>query len=281
LSNWFVERLHKGSGQKLLIENLVYQGKTAFQDVVIFDNPGFGRVLALDDVFQTSTRDEFVYHEMLAHVPMLSHGNVKSVLIIGGADGGMLEEVLKHPVDNVTMVDIDGELIELAKLHLREICGDAFEDPRATVLVDDGIQFVSDCTEGFDLIIVDSTDPQGPGEVLFSREFYEHCRRILNDGGLVVTQNGVPFHQPAEIINTRSRWQGLFDASGFYLAAVPGYVGGFMALGWGGASIDLTAINLDQIASRFESLDLKTEYYTPEIHRAAFALPPYVQSLMD
>ncbi len=280
MTDWFEETLHDGAAHRLRIDKLIYRGTTEFQDVLIFDNASFGRVLALDGIVQTTTRDEFIYHEMLAHVPIVGHGSVQSVLIIGGGDGGMLEEVLKHPVRKATMVDIDGELVDLARRHLREICGDAFDDARAEVVVGDGVRYVAETDKRFDVIIVDSTDPVGPGEALFSRPFYQGCRRCLEPSGVLVTQNGVPFYQADELRQTTSHWQGLFDQYGAFVAPVPAYVGGFMAFGWAGAGADLSAFDRETLNGRLAGLDLGTRYYSADIHAASFALPASISNLI-
>jgi spermidine synthase len=249
--------------------------------MVLFENTTFGRALALDGVLQTTEKDEFIYHEMLAHLPILAHGAVRRVLIIGGGDGGMLEEVLKHRgVERVTMVDIDDTVIELSKLHLRSICGEAFEDPRLDLVIADGVDFVKTCAERYDVIIVDSTDPLGPGEVLFTEAFYQSCKRCLTPGGVLVTQNGVPFLQGAELSGTIACLRPLFADATCYLATVPTYVGGPMAFGWASDDPALRRNPVEVLRERFEAAGIDSRYYSPEIHLAAFTLPPYVAELM-
>ena len=192
MTRWVEETLHADLHVKLRADKVLYDSRTAHQRLEIFENATFGRVMALDGVLQTTEADEFIYHEMLAHLPILAHGQVRQVLIIGGGDGGMLEEVLKHrEVEKVTMVDIDDTVVELAKQHLRAICGAAFEDPRGELVIADGTAFVRDCTERYDVMIVDSTDPIGPGEALFTEGFHADCKSCLAEGGVLVTQNGV------------------------------------------------------------------------------------------
>ena len=166
--DWFEETLHPGFHSRLGIDRVLHETKTYHQHLIIFDNEEFGRVLALDGVVQTTERDEFIYHEMLAHTPILAHGRARNVLIVGGGDGGMLEEVLKHDsVETAVQVEIDDTVVELAKQHLRMICDDAYEDPRTELVIADGVEYVNETDRRFDIIIVDSTDPIGPGEVLF------------------------------------------------------------------------------------------------------------------
>lgn len=278
--DWFREKLYPTVLQSFARNTPLYEGKTAFQQVEIFENDALGRVMALDGIVQTTERDEFIYHEMLAHVPLFAHGAAHDVLIIGGGDGGALREVLRHGVSRVTMVDIDGEVIDLSRRYLPNLSAGAFDDPRATVVVGDGLQFVADTQERYDVIIVDSTDPIGPGEGLFTRTFYARCAEILTARGVVITQNGVPFLQPEELRRTWQRFEGTFEHRGFYVIAVPTYYGGFMALGWGSNGIDLAAPDMEGVASRFEQSGLETRYYNPAIHQGAFALPQFVQNLL-
>jgi spermidine synthase len=275
----FAETLHSGYGQHFEVDRVLYRKKTEHQDLVIFETPFFGKVLALDGVIQTTERDNHVYHEMLAHVPILAHGSAREVLIVGGGDGGCLREVVKHPVERATLVDIDGEVIELSKRYLPELSDGAFDDPKAEVIIADGLAYLTGTDRQFDVIIVDSTDPIGPGEVLFSEGFYAACRRRLTPGGVVVTQNGVPLLQPDELRGSHRRLSALFADARFYLAAVPTYVGGAMALGWASDNADLHRLSAADIRPRYEAVGLKTRYYSPEVHAASFALPPEILAL--
>jgi spermidine synthase len=208
--------------------------RSDFQDILIFESHTHGRVMLLDGVVQITERDEFVYQEMLTHVPLLAHGAAKRVLIIGAGDGGVLKRALQHRnVERAVMVEIDGEVIRLAKEHLPGIAGDAWGDPRAEVIVGDGIDYVRQAGAGsFDVVIVDSTDPIGVGEVLFTDEFYRNAARLLSERGVIVNQCGVPFMQADELRETSERRARFFGDISAYVAAVPTYVGGFMTLGW-------------------------------------------------
>ncbi len=275
MTRWVEETLHADLHVKLKADKVLYDSQTAHQRLEIFENATFGRVMALDGVLQTTEADEFIYHEMLAHLPILAHGNVRKVLIIGGGDGGMLEEVLKHrEIEKVTMVDIDDTVVELAKQHLRAICGAAFEDPRGELVIADGTAFVKDCAEHYDVMIVDSTDPIGPGEALFTQDFYAHCKSCLAEGGVLVTQNGVPFMQAGELSGTLAALKALFTDAACYLATVPTYVGGPMAFGWASDDRQLREVTVEVLQRRLEGSGIETRYYTPEVHLAAFALPP-------
>ncbi|HSC82086.1 MAG TPA: polyamine aminopropyltransferase [Pseudomonas sp.] len=273
----YQETLYDGYGQRFRMDKLLHEVRTEHQHLVIFENARMGRVMALDGVIQTTEADEFIYHEMLTHVPILAHGNARRVLIIGGGDGGMLREVRKHrSVESITMVEIDGTVVEMCKEFLPgHSCG-AYEDPRLNLVIDDGMNFVATTEERFDVIISDSTDPIGPGEVLFSENFYQACRRCLNDGGILVTQNGTPFMQLGEVQNTANRMNGLFADWHFYMAAVPTYIGGSMTFAWGSTDAEYRKLSLDTLRQRFAGSSIVTRYYNPEVHQGAFALPQYV-----
>ncbi|MBS7661117.1 polyamine aminopropyltransferase [Pseudomonas lalucatii] len=273
----YQETLYDGYGQRFRMDRLLHEVRTEHQHLVIFENARMGRVMALDGVIQTTEADEFIYHEMLTHVPILAHGLAKRVLIIGGGDGGMLREVCRHDsVEHITMVEIDGTVVDMCKEFLPNHSSGAFEDPRLNLVIDDGMRFVATCQDKFDVIISDSTDPIGPGEVLFSENFYQACRRCLNDGGILVTQNGTPFMQLAEVQTTAGRMRGLFADWHFYMAAVPTYIGGSMTFAWGSTDAAYRKLSLEVLRQRFAGSGIVTRYYNPEIHLGAFALPQYV-----
>ena len=277
--NWFRETLHPELQAGIRLDHLVHRGTTAFQSVLIFDNHLLGRVLVLDDVGQTTERDEFIYHEMLAHVPLLSLEQPGDILIIGGGDGGCLEEVLKHPIRRVTMIELDSEVVELSRKYLRAICGEAFDDPRTELRFDDGAKFLAESEHQFDVIIIDSTDPIGPGAVLFTPAFYANCRRCLTPRGILITQNGVPFIQGEELTSSAQAFRRLFAYQKFYFAAVPMYIGGSMAFGCASQKTDASAVPSDVLAQRTKDRHLRFRYYSPSVHLAAFAMPPYVRDL--
>ena len=240
-----------------------------------------GTVLALDGVIQTTSSDEFVYHEMMAHVPLIAHGNAKKVLIIGGGDGGMLREVRRHKsLEKIVMVEIDPSVIALAKEHLPMLSQGAFEEPRLELVIADGSRFVKETEERFDVIICDSTDPIGPAEVLFTEEFYADCKNILNPKGIFVNQNGVPSMQDFEVKDTYARRLPHFADTSFYLAPVPTYIGGFMAFGWATDELSYRDLSLEEIEQRLSAIEGEMKYYNAEMHRACFALPNFIQKLL-
>ncbi len=278
MSDWFIETLYPDLGQRFRMDRVLYRDKTEHQDLVIFENPTLGRVMALDGVIQTTEFDEFVYHEMLAHVPILAHGRARRVLVVGGGDGGILRRCLEHPaVERVTMVEIDRTVVDLSIAHLPSISAGAFDDKRADLVIADGCRFVKETDRRFDVVIVDSTDPVGPGAVLFTEEFHADCKARLTPGGVFVAQNGVPFLQPDELAETHARRKRLFADAWAFVAPVPSYYGGFMAFGWATDDRTLRAQTADAIRPRFEAAGLRTRYYTPDVHAASFALPAFIR----
>ncbi|MBD3754428.1 MAG: polyamine aminopropyltransferase [Gammaproteobacteria bacterium] len=273
----FLETLYPSWGQQFTMDEVLFEINTEHQHLVIFKNAQWGTVMALDGVVQTTEKDEFVYHEMMVHVPMLAHGHAKKVLIIGGGDGGILREVLKHPnVEAVTQVEIDQQVIDLCVQYLPNHSAGAYDHPKAHIVIDDGVEFVNNCTEKFDVIISDSTDPMGPGEVLFTSRFYQGIKNCLSDGGVFVAQNGVSFLQTDEVKTTFNRLSPLFKEASFYSGAVPTYVGGMMTFAWATDDLALKQVDVATLEARFEQAGLKTRFYTPALHYGSFALPQYI-----
>ena len=282
MTEWIEETLHTDFRFKMKVDRVLFEGRSENQHVAVVENGTFGRTLYLDGVLQTSERDEFIYHEMLTHVPILSHGEVRDVLIIGGGDGGMLEEALKHrTIERATMVEIDPSVVEMCREHLPSISNGAFDDPRLDLVFADGVDFVNTTDKRFDVAIIDSTDPIGPGEVLFTDDFYRSTKGVLKEGGILVTQNGVPFVQGDELANSMRALKGLFAESTCYMATVPGYVGGPMAFGFATDAIDHRRVPIEVLERRFVEAALDVRYYTPAVHQGAFGLPGYVLDLVE
>jgi len=281
---WFDENLYRSLGtgytQRFEVTRVVCREKTDYQELMIFETPSFGRVLALDGIIQTTEKDEFAYHEMLAHVPLFAHGTPARVLIVGGGDGGILREVLRHrTVEKATLVEIDRTVVERCRKHLPSLNVGAFEDPRTELVIADGIEYVAQSDETFDVIIIDSTDPMGPGEGLFGETFYAGCKRRLGGGGVLAAQNGVPFFQADELVRTRRRLMPIFADVAFYATAVPTYVGGLMALAFATDDARLRRLSEAVIGERFAAARFGTRYYTPAVHIAAFTLPRFLEEL--
>lgn len=271
----WTETLYDSYGQCFAVDKIYFESKTAHQHLMIFHNAHFGRVMVLDGIVQTTERDEFIYHEMLAHVPIISHGNAKRVLIIGGGDGGIVREVAKHQnVEYIAQVEIDQAVIDMAKQYLPKHSDGAFDDPRLQIFIDDGSHFVANCQDQFDVIISDCTDPIGPGEVLFSSKFYENVARLLAADGVFVAQNGVAFMQLDEVATTYNRLKPYFADVGFYSAAVPTYIGGMMSFAFASHKSGLRSPSLESLQAGYPAI--KTRFYNSAIHQGAFALPQYI-----
>jgi len=278
MTEWYEENYHPSWRQRFAVERYVYQGRTRYQDAIIFESPVLGRVLVLDGIVQTTERDEFIYHEMISHVAIMAHGSARDVLIIGGGDGGTLEEVLKHKsVARAAMVELDPGVVELARSHLPAIGRGAFDDPRTELIFGDGVRFVAETAHEFDVIIVDSTDPFGPGEVLFTQDFYADCRARLRPGGIVVAQAGNAFVERDRLNACRTRLGNVFRDTSFILSSVPSYLGGPFVFAWACDDPAKRALSAEEIAKRPIPEGLRC--YTPAVHAASFVHPPWLAAL--
>jgi spermidine synthase len=282
---WLAETLYDGAGVRMTyeVDRVLYEMQTGHQHLVLFEHKQFGKMLMLDGATQVTSRDEFIYHEMMTHVPIFAHGAAREILVVGGGDCGIAEEVLKHAsVRRLTQVEIDASVVEFAKEHFPEFTGPVLGDSRFDLVIDDGMKFVASTARRFDVVIVDSTDPQGPGAVLFTPEFYAACKQCMTAGAVLVTQNGVPFMQPDELISSVRSFSRLFADAGCYIAAIPTYVGGHMAMGWACSDATLRQASVATIAERYAAAgSFATRYWTPEVHRAAFALPRFIAEAVD
>jgi spermidine synthase len=260
------------------VERVIYETQTEHQHLVLFEHPFFGKMLMLDGATQVTTTDEFVYHEMMTHVPIFAHGHVRDVLIVGGGDCGIAEEVLKHKsVKRLTQVEIDASVVEFSKQHFPEFTKPVLADERFDLVIDDGMHYVAKTDRRFDVIIVDSTDPLGPGKVLFSRKFYAACSRCMTKDAVLVTQNGVPIFQSRELTAGIAKFRKLFADGYCYVAAIPTYVGGHLAMGWATDNVRLRQASVKTIGDRYNKAGrFATKYWTPEVHVAAFALPRFI-----
>jgi spermidine synthase len=277
---WIAETLFDDLGFRMTfkVDKVLYEMQTGHQHLVLFEQPFFGKMLMLDGATQITKKDEFIYQEMMSHVPIFAHGNAREVLIIGGGDCGIAEEVLKHKaVKRLTQVEIDPAVVEFAKEHFPEFTKPVFADKRFESVIDDGMTYVARTDRRFDVIIVDSTDPQGPGKVLFSQKFYAACKGCMNKGAVMVTQNGVPIFQPGELVSSVLKFRKLFADGGCYVAAIPTYIGGHMAMGWATNNKKLRNTPVRTIAARYRKAgSFSTKYWTPEVQAAAFALPRFI-----
>lgn len=277
---WFTETLYTDVKAGYLRNKPIYKKNSPLQKLEIFDNRGLGRILALDNIVQTTEKDEFIYHEMLSHVPLLSHKSPKKVLIIGGGDGGILREVLKHKIEKAALVEIDKNVIELSAKYLPKISKNSFRNKKAEVIIKDGAEFVKTTRDKYDIIIIDSSDPIGPARILFQKEFYKNISRIMNKDGIMARQCGSSFFQSKELRDNFKTAKKIFAYTSVYLAAVPTYVGGFFSLLFCSKTIDPSKINKKNLSKRISRLNLKTKYYNPEIHTASFSLPNYIKEII-
>lgn len=276
---WFTDKHTENSGLSLKVNETLYKEKSPFQELVILDTPECGRVMLLDGVIMLTDREEFVYHEMIAHVPLYSHPNPKKVLIIGGGDGGTLREVVKHPsVERADLVEID-EVVVRASREFFPIIAEGFNSPKAKVMIEDGIKYVRETTERYDVILVDSTDPVGPAEGLFNYEFYQNCHRILKDDGILTVQSETPFiPQLAKVIKEiNTCLKPSFAETHLYLASIPVYQCGLWSFTYAGKKYHPLR---DFQEERYQRDNFELKYYNAEVHRASFALPNFVREIV-
>ena len=277
----FTEELYKKYNQNITIEKIITSQKSKFQNILIFDSKYFGRILTLDKVIQITEFDHFYYSEMLSHIPIITHGKVKRVLIIGGGDGAIAHEVLKHnSIKEVFICEIDQDVINLSIKYLKKINFGSLKNPKVKIIIEDASQFIknNNFKNYFDLIIADRPDPIGPGKNLFKIKFYKDIKNALSNSGIAVFQNGVPFFQKKELKDTMKHLKSTFNYSGVYLTVVPTYIGGYMALTWSSNAIDISKkVNLDKHSKVINKLN--TQYYTKEIHYTSFILPKWIKEI--
>ena len=271
---WYTEKQTENLGITCKVNKTYYTEKTDFQDIALIDTKQFGKMLVLDGAIQTTEKDEFVYHEMIAHVPMFTHSNPEKVLVIGGGDGGAVREVLKHSsVKKVTLVEIDKSVVDVSKKFLPQISC-ALEDNRAEVLITDGIKYVQEHKNEFDVILVDSTDPVGPAVGLFSLDFYKSIFDALKEDGIFVAQTESPFYNDDLIKSVFKDMKSVFSITKLYLCFVPTYPGGLWSFTMGSKKYDPLEANIT------ERLDFETKYYNAGIHKACFELPEFVKNIV-
>ncbi len=276
-------RIYTAKGSKAFqgfeVNETLYQEKSKYQEIAIYTNDTLGTILVLDGVVQITTLDEFIYQEMMTHVPMLSHSNPKNVLIVGGGDGGILREVLRHKsVEVVVMAEIDQMVIKACIDHMPTInnAGKIYDDGRVELVVGDAARYIENTSHRFDAVIIDSTDPIGPGESLFSNEFYIKLSKVLSDEAFLVTQGGVPIFQKGEMASSLGSLSHAGLSTDCYIAAVPTYYGGYMAFGFASNVSKSAHPQIHVLKQRFERADLITRHYNPEIHLASFVLPQWI-----
>ena len=273
---WLTEKQTANLGLSCRVRETLFTGQSEYQKVAVVDSFEFGRMLVLDDVFQTSIFDEYIYHEMIAHVPLFTHPNPRRVLVIGGGDGGAVREVVRHEsVKSVEMVEIDGMVVEASKQFLPEISAAMREGhPKLKLMIGDGIAHMKAAEDYYDVILVDCSDPIGPGEGLFSREFYQDVVKALKPDGLFVQQTESPFYHQPLISRIYGDISALFPITRMYLANIPLYPGGLHSFTVGSKKYDPIESDLPAV------LPFSTRYYSRELHRSCFALPEFVRQLV-
>ncbi len=276
---WFSEPHTPDVKLSIRVDRQLYSGQSELQQIEVFESPEFGRFLVLDGYIMLTEKDEFIYHEMLVHVPMAVHPNVKKVLVIGAGDGGAVRELVRYPeIERIDLVEIDEEVIKVSMDYLPMV---SFElrNKKVKIHIEDGLKFVRSKVNEYDLIIVDSTDPFGPGEGLFTKEFYGNCYKALKEDGIMVNQHESPFYEAdaTACMRAHKRIVESFPISRVYQAHIPTYPSGHWLFGF--ASKKYHPVH-DMDAERWLGRELETKYYTPRLHEGAFCLPAYVEKLL-
>jgi spermidine synthase len=274
VSIWFIEDETPGYKLHWKVNRVLYQKQTPYQYLEVMDLEDFGRALVLDGAVQITEKDEFIYNEMISHIPMLTHPNPKKVLIIGGGDGGAAREVLKYEeVEEVQLVEIDEEVVKAVREFFPQLA-DVFDDPRFRLIVDDGIEFVKSKEEEYDVIIVDSSDPVGPAVNLFDHPFYNDCFKALKQDGILNVQSESPFFNQDIIKKVTGILSGLFKHVDTYLACIPTYPSGLWSFTMASKAYRYSDVRLERATG------INTRYFTPDIFHACFKLPRFVHDLI-
>lgn len=279
---YVVEQLNGDYGYYLRASDPIETGHTRFQEMEVFDTPLFGRTLRLDRVFMTSEKDEFFYHENIVHPSAIAHPGPKKALVIGGGDGGTAEELLKYPsMEKVIVAELDEGVVDAAKKHLAAVHRGAFDDPRCEVRIMDGKACIEETAERFDLIVLDLTDPHGPSQALYTREFYAACKQALNPGGLLSLHVESPISRPATWLRIVKTLQAAFPVVRPYLVHIPLY-GTWWGMASASADADPLGISEEEADKRIRERGIgRLQFYNGAMHRAVFALPNFVKELLE
>ncbi len=277
---WFTEKHTDHVSLNIKIKEQLYHGKSDYQTIDFFDSYEFGKFLTLDGHMMVSEKDEFIYHDMIVHVAMATNPKISNVLVIGGGDGGTVRELTRYKsIEHIDMVEIDEDVVRLSQEYLPSLAS-KLDDERVTLYFEDGTTFVSGKNQSYDLIIVDSTDPIGPGEGLFSSAFYENCFNALTDNGILVNQHESPYYEKDanEMKRSHKKIKKLFKIAKVYQFHMPTYPSGHWLFGFASKSLDPIT---DPEFELWTNLGIKTRYYNPGIHKGSFYLPTYVQNMLD
>lgn len=268
---WYTEKQTEHYGITAQIKETLVRERTQYQDLAIIDTVEFGRMLVLDGMVMTTVRDEFVYHEMVTHPALFTHPNPKQVLVVGGGDGGAIREVLKHPsVEKAVLVEIDGKVVEYSKKYLPEIAGQ-LDDPRVEVIINDGYMHIHEHKQSYDVIMVDSTEPVGPAVQLFEKGFYQGIYDALKEDGIFVAQTDNPWFKSDLIRKVQRDVKEIFPIVRLYQANIPTYPSGLWTFTMGSKKYDPLEVDTEKLPQ------IETRYYTPNLHKAAFVLPRFVE----
>jgi len=276
---WYTENHTKHVRFSIQVDKQLYSGKSPFQRIDVFESPEFGRFLTLDGYMMLTEKDEFIYHEMITHVPMAVHKDAKKILVIGAGDGGVIRELARYDtIEHIDLVEIDEMVVQVSREFLPQTAC-CLDDPRVHIHYQDGLKFVRRFENEYDLIIVDSTDPFGPGEGLFTREFYGNCYKALKEDGVMVNQHESPFYEAdAEAMQrTHKRIVESFPISRVYQAHIPTYPSGHWLFGFASKTFHPV---YDLKAKEWKARNIQTRYYNINLHRGAFYLPNYVEELL-
>ena len=272
---WFSELQTPNVKLSIRVDRQLYSGRSEFQRIDIFDSPEFGRFLTLDGYMMLTEKDEFIYHEMITHIPLSVNPNIKNVLVIGAGDGGVTAELTKYDnIEHIDLVEIDKMVVDACLEYLPDVSGKLL-DKKVTIHIDDGLRYVRSCENQYDLIIVDSTDPVGPGEGLFTKEFYGNCYKALNESGILVNQHESPYYSvyARAMRLAHKKIADFFPIVRVYQAHIPTYPSGHWLFGFASKKFDPIK---DLDADAWNKRGLKTRYYNTELHKGSFALPNYV-----
>lgn len=276
---WYTENHTKNVRFSVKVKKQLFSKKSKFQRIDIFDSREFGRFLTLDGYMMATEKDEFIYHEMITHIPMASCLDIKKVLVIGAGDGGTVRELVRYDgIDHIDMVEIDEEVVKACMEYMPKLsCG--LLDKRVHIYYEDGLRFVRTKENVYDLIIVDSTDPFGPGEGLFTKEFYGNCYKALTARGILVNQHESPYYpdDARAMMRAHERIQAIFPICHVYQAHIPTYPSGHWLFGFASKAIE----PLQADFSRWNALGIKTRYYNSNLHIGCFALPTYVNEILE
>ncbi|CAM3915587.1 polyamine aminopropyltransferase [Mesobacillus zeae] len=277
---WYTQPQTENISFSIKVKEHLFTGKSPYQQIDVFDSEEMGKFLIIDGIVMLTSKDEFIYHDMIVHVPMATNPNIKKALVIGGGDGGTVRELTRYPsIEEIHMVEIDEMVVEAAKKYIPLTAG-KLTDPRVTLYFEDGAEFVRRVKGHYDLIIVDSTDPIGPGEGLFTNEFYQSCYNALTDEGILVNQCESPFYEKnaREMRRAVAKIKRLFPISEVYQYNMPTYPSGHWLFGF--ASKKFHPLN-DFHPQTWKEFGLKTKYYNTEVHRGSFMLPTYVREQIN